>query len=110
MFQSIDEVQKLSKENLDLASKSFAAVSKGLQAIAADTADYTKKSFETSSATFEKLLGAKSLDKALEIQTDFARTAYEGFVAQSTKIGELVTNIARESYKPFEGILAKTAK
>ena len=110
MFQSIDDVQKLGKENLDLAGKSFAAVSKGLQAIAADTADYTKKSFETSSATFEKLAGAKSFDKAVEIQTEFARSAYEGFVAQTTKFGELVTNIAKESYKPFEGIMTKTPK
>lgn len=109
MFQ-FDDVQKLGKENLDIASKSFAAVSKGLQTIAADTADYTKKSFETSSATFEKLIGAKTLDKAIEIQTDYARSTYEGFVAQTTKFGELVTNIAKESYKPFEGILAKTAK
>jgi len=110
MFQSMDDVQKLGKDNLDLAGKSFAAITKGLQAIATGTADYTKKSFETSSATFEKLVGVKSLDKAIEIQSEFARTAYEDFVAQTTKLGELVTNIAKESYKPLEGIMSKTAK
>ena len=55
----------------------------------------------------EKLLGAKSLDKAIEIQTDYAKSAYEGFVAQATKIGELYADLAKETYKPFEGYVAK---
>ena len=55
----------------------------------------------------EKLFGAKSLDKAIEIQTDYAKTAYEGFVAQATKIGELYADLAKETYKPYEGFVAK---
>ena len=57
----------------------------------------------------EKLFGAKSLDKAIEIQTDYAKTAYEGFVAQATKIGELYSDLAKEAYKPFEAFAAKVA-
>jgi hypothetical protein len=109
MFKSVEEAQKFGKDNLDVAAKSFAALSKGLQTLAADAADYTKKSFETSSATFEKLIGARTLDKAIEIQSEYARTSYESLVAQATKVGELVTDIAKESYKPYEGLLAKAS-
>ena len=90
--------------------KSFGTVSKGLQAIAVEMADYSKKSFEDSSATVEKLFGAKSFDKALEIQTDYAKSSYEGFVAQSTKIGELFADLAKEAYKPVETMVSKAAK
>jgi hypothetical protein len=83
-------------------------VSKGVQAIAAEAADYSKKSFEEGSAALEKLLGAKSLDKAMEIQTSYAKTAYEGFVAQATKIGELYADLAKETYKPFENFVGKS--
>jgi hypothetical protein len=107
MFQNIEDVQKLSKENMDAALKSFGAVSKSVQAIAVEVADYSKKSFEQGSAALEKLMGAKSLDKAIEIQTDYAKSAYEGFVAQATKIGEMYTDLAKETYKPLEGALAK---
>ena len=31
-------------------------------------------------------------------------------MAQSTKIGELYANVAKEAFKPLEGIVAKTAK
>ncbi len=49
----------------------------------------------------------KTLDKAVEIQTDFAKTAYEGYVAHATKVGELVTELTKEAFKPFEGAIAK---
>jgi hypothetical protein len=87
--------------------KSFGALSKASQAIATEFADYTKKSFEDGTKVMEKLLGAKSLDKAIEIQADYAKTAYEGFVAQATKMGELYADLAKETYKPFETYIAK---
>ena len=109
MLKNFDELHKLGKDNMDIAMKSFGTVSKGVQAIAAEWADYSKKSFEEGSAAAEKLLGAKSLEKAIEIQTDYAKTAYEGFVAQATKIGELYADLAKETYKPFEAYAAKVA-
>jgi hypothetical protein len=102
----IDTIQKFSKDNADAALKSFGVVSKGAQAIAVETADYAKKSFEQSTATLEKLVGAKTLDKAIEIHTDFLKTAYEGFVAQSTKVGELYASLAKDAFKPYEGLVA----
>ena len=107
MLKNFDELQKLSKDNMDIAMKSFGAVSKGVQAIAVEVADYSKKSFEKGSAATEKLLGAKSLEKAMEIQTDYAKTAYEGFVAGATRIGELCADLTKETYKPFEIYLSK---
>ena len=109
MIKNLEDVQKLSKDNMDATMKSFGALSKASQAIATEVADYSKKSFEDVTKIMEKLLGAKSLDKAIEIQTDFAKTAYEGFVAQATKIGELYADLAKESYKPFETYAVKTA-
>jgi hypothetical protein len=108
MLKNFDDVQKYGKENMDATMKAWGQVSKGVQAIAAEAADYSKKSFEEGSAALEKLLGAKSLDKAMEIQTTYAKTAYEAFVAQATKIGELYADLAKETYKPFENFAGKS--
>jgi hypothetical protein len=107
MLTNFDDLQKLGKDNVDVAMKQFGAVSKGFQAIATEVADYSKKSFEEGSAAFEKLMGAKSFEKAVEIQSDYVKTAYEGFIAEATKLGELYTDLAKESYKPFENLAAK---
>ena len=107
MLKNFEDIQKLGKENVDVCMKQFGSVSKGWQAIATEFADYSKKSFEDGSAALEKLFGAKSLETAVEVQSNYVKTAYEGFVAEATKLGELYTDLAKETCKPFEGILAK---
>ena len=109
MLKNFEDIQKLGKDNVDVAMKQFGTVSKGWQAIASEFADYSKKSFEDGSAALEKLFGAKSLEKAIEVQSEYVKTSYETFVAEATKFGELYTDLAKESYKPFEGLLSKVA-
>ena len=105
----LDDVQKLGRDNMDATLKSFGAVSKSVQAIAVEMADYSKKSFEQSSAAIEKLFSAKTIEKAVEVQSDFVKSSYEGFVAEATKLGELYADLAKESYKPFESYLTKAS-
>ncbi len=109
MIAQFDNIQKIGKDNVDATLKSFGAVSKGAQAIATEAADYAKKSFEQSTAALEKLMGVKSLDKAIEIQTDYVKASYEGFVAQSSKMGELAAKTAKEAFKPYEGVIAQAS-
>lgn len=109
MLKNFEDIQKLGKDNTDVAMKQFGTLSKGFQAIATEFADYSKKSFEDGSAALEKLFGAKTLEKAIEVQSDYAKTAYESFVAEATKMGELYADLAKETYKPLEGFLAKVA-
>jgi hypothetical protein len=107
MVKNFDDVQQLSKDSLDASMKSFGALSKSAQAIAVELADYSKKVFEQGTAATEKLIGAKSLEKAFELQSDYLKSSYEGFVAEATKLGELYTDFAKEAYKPFEGQFGK---
>jgi hypothetical protein len=108
MMQSFEDANKVGKEFMDTGLKSFAAMSKSMQAITVEATEYSKKSFEESSAAVEKMVGAKSLDKAFEVQTEYARSAYEGFVAQATRMGELYAEMAKQAYQPFESVVAKT--
>jgi phasin family protein len=107
MFKNIEDFQKFGKDQLDVATETASSVSKGMQAIAVEATDYSKKSLETSTALIEKLLGAKSLDTAIQIQSEYAKSAYETFVAQATKFGELYTNLAKDAFKPVETAIAK---
>lgn len=108
MFAQYEDFQKFGKEATENAAKSFGIVQKGSQEIAVEVADYTKKAFETVSSTVEKLMGVKTFDKAVEIQTDYVKSSYEGLVAHSTKLGELYQGLAKEIFKPFEAAVAPT--
>jgi hypothetical protein len=91
----------------DPAIASGNALSVDFQTLATAYGNYTKKSFEQTQAFVEKLSGVRSLDKAVEIQTEFAKQAYETFVTESQKIRELYRGLAKQNLRPFEGIAAK---
>ncbi len=106
---STEEMHNFGKDGIDIALHSFGAWTKSAQAIMVELVDYSKKSVEDSAAAWEKLMGAKSLEKAVEIQAEYLRSSYEGFVAEATKLGELYGDLAKEAYKPFESAAAKAA-
>ena len=95
MFK-VEDIQSYSKEQLE-----------GIQAIATAYGDYSKKSYEDTKSYVEKLSGVKSLDKAIEAQTEFARSSYETFVAESQKLAGLYTDLAKQTFKPYEGLVSK---
>lgn len=75
-----------------------------MQTIALAYGEYTRKSFEQTKSFVEKLAGVRSLDKAIEIQTEFAKQAYETFVMDAQKIRELYSGLAKQT---FEGAVAQ---
>jgi hypothetical protein len=78
----------------------------GLQTIATAYRDYTRKSIQDAQSYVEKLSGVRSFDKAMEVQSEFAKQAYETFAADSRKIcglyGEFFTQTMRLPKSPFD--------
>ena len=82
-----------------------------IQTIANAYRDYTKKSLQETGSLVEKLMAVRSFDKAIEVQTEFARQAYANFVAESQKICELYGELAKQIiFKPWEGFAAKVTQ
>jgi hypothetical protein len=107
MTQTFEDAGNYGNELVDSGLESLAALSNGTRAIAVESADYAKRSFETGSAALEKLMSAKSLENAFEIQSGYARQAYEGWLAEATTLGGLYADMAKDSCRPFESIVAK---
>jgi phasin family protein len=102
MYTTFEDFQKIGKQQFEAVTAAATSVSKGLQEIAAEATEFSKKAIAANTAVVEKLLGAKSLDSAIQIQTEFAKTSYEGLVAETTKFGELYAKLAKEVFKPME--------
>lgn len=100
--KGFEDFQKVGKDGLDAAVKSFGEVNKGFQAIAAEVTDYSKKAFEDGTRAFEQLIGAKSVEQAVQIQSQYAKKAYESYIAEASKLGEMYAGLARDAYKPVE--------
>jgi hypothetical protein len=107
MTPTFEDFQKTAKDNLDATVKAFGSFTKNAQTITTEATDYAKKAYEANTAHVEKLFGVKTLDKAVELNTEFAKSSYEGFVAQATKIGNLYADFTKEAMKPVEAAFAK---
>jgi hypothetical protein len=107
MFQNFDGLQKLAKVNMDASMKSFDLMAKNIQTIATEMTDYTKRSFENSTKTLEKLVGAKSVDKVIQVQSEYAKATYEDYFAQAARLGKLYADLGTEALEPYEGLTAK---
>jgi hypothetical protein len=107
MATGFESMQTLGKDNSDAVLKSANAVGKGFQAIATEAAEYSKKTIDAGTSALERLIGAGSLDKAIEVQSEYVRAAYEGYVGQMAKVSEIVTDMAKGAYEPYEALFGK---
>jgi hypothetical protein len=107
MFTNVEEIQKFGKQQFEAVTAATTSLSKGLQEIATETTDYSKKALAANTSVVEKLLGAKTVETAVQIQSEFAKSAYESFVAEVTKLGELYAKLAKEAFKPMESAYVK---
>jgi hypothetical protein len=104
--KDFDVIEHAGNGQLNGVPWTLSSFSTVLHAIFAEGADYTKKSVESRLAVVEKLLGAKSLETVIQIQSEYAKTAYAAFVAQATKMGDLHSNLAKAAFKPAEQAIA----
>ncbi|WP_062010955.1 phasin family protein [Aureimonas sp. AU4] len=100
--RTYDNANRVGSEAMNNALKSMSIMTKGFQQIANETGEFTKRSVEQSAQMFEKFSQVRTLDKAVELQTEFARTVYENWMSQANKMAGLYSDLARDAYKPFE--------
>jgi hypothetical protein len=104
-----DEFQKLGSDSFDAAVRSYGEVNRGWQALTARVTDNAKSAFEDATRTFQQVVAAKSLEQVVEIQTQYVKRAYDTFVSEAPKVGELYWAVVQHAYAPFERAFAKRA-
>jgi hypothetical protein len=96
------EYQKAAETGLEAASRSFGEANKGFQVLAAEMMEYSKSAFDDAIRTWEQLIGVRSLEQAMQIQSDYAKRVYENHMAEMKKLGEMTVGMVRDASKPVE--------
>ncbi|HTQ14429.1 MAG TPA: phasin family protein [Rhizomicrobium sp.] len=91
------------KDTAEAYLKAANAAGKGFETLHNEIYGFSKQSIEDSIAATKAVLGAKSVHEAFELQTDFARTAFDAYVGQMTRLGEIFTATAKETFEPIQG-------
>ena len=110
-FRTGEQFQRASQQGFDAVVRAYGEANKGLQAIAAEVTDYSKNALEDATRAFQQLVTAKSAEQAFEIQSQYAKKAYEatlpkprnsarcGLVSRATPTSQSSEPLPRRSRK-----------
>lgn len=95
------EINTYSKKNLEAMVASMTAATKGAEMVGARAIAFSKKSVEDQLAAGKALAGAKSLQEVVELQTTFAKSAFESMVSEANEIAGAVSGSVKEAMTPI---------
>ncbi len=102
LFNSYGQINTLAQGNYEAVSKSFGILSKGLEDVSKAWAAYTQGTVDSTMTFGKQVLGAKSLNEVVDLQNTFTKSAFDSFVAESTKISEMSVKTASEAIEPLK--------
>lgn len=98
---ALTEANTLGKKNIEAAVESVTAATRGAEALSAQALAYSKKSWEDGVNAAQALASAKSVQEVIELQTAFAKTAMEAYLAEVTKATDTLSASVKDSFKPI---------
>ncbi len=101
--KNYDQFLGYGKDTVEAYLKAANAAGKGVETLQSELYAYSKQSVEDTISATKALLGSKSVHEAFELQSDFAKSAFDTYVSQVTKLGEIVSTTAKETFEPFQG-------
>lgn len=100
-LNALTEANTLGKKNIEAAVESVTAATRGAEALSAPALAYSKKSWEDGVNAAQALASAKSVQEVIELQTAFAKTAMEAYLAEVTKATDTLSASVKDSFKPI---------
>src|SRR3984957_16316144 len=102
-LKGYDAVLGYNKDTAEAVMKSATVAGKSVESINSEIYSFSKQSIEESVAATKAVMGSKSVHEAFEFQTDFAKSAFESYIAELSKISELTTAATKDAFAPFKG-------
>mgnify|MGYP000465102479 FL=1 len=100
-LNALTEANTLGKKNIEAAVESVTAATRGAEALSAQALAYSKKSWEDGVNAAQALASAKSVQEVIELQTAYAKTAMEAYLAEVTKATDTLSASVKDSFKPI---------
>ena len=105
--KNFDELAEFNKGNLDAFMAASTAAAKGFETLSQQLIAYNQKAVETSVATAKALLGCRTMQDVVELQSDLTRKGIDEWLAEGTKFSELTVNVANQAAEPINSRLTE---
>lgn len=100
LTKGFEDTSEFSQKNVDALVKSSEIAVKAAEGINAEVTAFSKKAFDESVAAAKDLASARNVSELFEKQSTYAKTFFDGFVAQSSKLNEIYAAAAKDIVEP----------
>jgi phasin family protein len=100
--KNYDQFLGYGKETVEAYMKSANLAGKGVETLQSELYSFSKQSIEESLAATKAVLGSKSVHEAFEIQSDFAKTAFDAYVGRITRMSEIFASTTKDAIEPLQ--------
>jgi phasin family protein len=104
------DAAEFNKANLEAFVESGKIAAKGAQTAAQNTAELVRKNFEATSTLVKTAAAVKSPTELFKLQGDFARSQFDGVVAEMSKSSEFYLKLVGEVFQPIQSRYAVVAE
>lgn len=108
--KTVDDAAKLGKNQVEAFVSAGNVAAKGFESINAEVMAFTKNQIEDQISATKAMMGAKTLQELIELQNDFAKSAFEAYTAHTTKLSEVATKVAQETFAPINAQVQATVE
>ena len=109
-MKSIDELTAHAKGNVEAMLASARAATTGMETLAQHVADFSRKSFEETTAAARAMTTVKTPNELLQLQNDFAKTQFDSAISEMSKLSEMMVKMAGEVFEPVQNRIAIAAE
>ena len=106
-MSNAEQIQQATKDFGEAATTSAHTYATSLQTVASAHAAFAKQLMQHGAEFVSQLASIKEPVKLIELQSEYAKNAYETFVAETKRISELYSDLFKQATKPFEDLVAK---
>jgi len=105
-FGGYGDIAAFGKENYEALLECTHATKSGLEVLQGEALAFSKHALEESAVVAEAAIKARSVQELVEIQSNFAKSAFESFVTHANKWAGMLSDTAREAAEPLNSRLS----
>ena len=109
-FASFGDINEHGRKNLEAVVESASAARKGAEELSQQALGFGRKSWEDNVAAAQSLAKARSVQELVDLQTLWAKSATEAYMAQFTKSNEIFSASLKDCFKPINARVAATVE
>lgn len=101
--KNYDQLLSYGRDTVEAYMKAANAAGKGVETLQSELYAFSKQSLEESIAATKALMGSKSIHEAFELQTDFAKSSFDSYIGQVSKLSDIMMSTAKDTFGPLQG-------